>query len=82
LFVHAGSRKSGHFWPEKFQNWQELGDIACQKYFVVLNIFCLIYIFIFVDILSAQRLYLGLSETFSLTFFSKTIQNITFVGGG
>jgi len=64
------------------KNWQELGDIACQKYFFVLNIFCLIYIFIFVDILSAQRLYLGLSETFSLTFFSKTIQNITFVGGG
>jgi len=74
--------KVGIFGRKKFQNWQELGDIACQKYFLVLNIFCLIYIFIFVDILSAQRLYLGLSETFSLTFFSKTIQNITFVGGG
>jgi len=68
--------KVGVFGRKKFQNWQELGDIACQKYF------CLIYIFIFADILSAQRLYLGLSETFSLTFFSKTIQNITFVGGG
>merc|ERR1712179_194798 len=45
---------------------------ACQKNILLLslNIFCLIYIFIFVDILSAQRLYLGLSETFSLTFFS------------
>jgi len=74
--------KVGIFGRKKFQNWQELGDNACPKYFFFLNIFCLIYIFIFVDILSAQRLYLGLSETFSLTFFSKTIQNITFVGGG
>jgi len=25
--------KVGVFGRKKFQNWQELGDIACQKYF-------------------------------------------------
>jgi len=74
--------KVGIFGRKKFQKLARVRRHCLPKIFFVLNIFCLIYIFIFVDILSAQRLYLGLSETFSLTFFSKTIQNITFVGGG